>query len=583
MYGEKKYNCLQKGLKWNQSGKDCNQSVSEGQRSGVLLDRSFSIAHFSCFKVMPHNTSSRSIKHYHSLFLLYVWRSGRPDPNENPTPWPSYQWVLALFTGVWLGLSPLCLLRAQDAAGRSTSYWIQELSRQNDSSRKAEILLFIAKDLETTAPQRALSYAQQALALGQNLKAPKVQGMALLQLSRIEDILGNRGKSRRYRRQAEAQLRSVDLMAELKRLETQKAKAEDMAESRAAEVASTQEEVNQLSLESRQKQDRLARQGLLIERKNSLLGQKDELLVQKDSILTQHELALRFQQDQIKILEQEKALQAAEVEYERTVRNALLAGAGLLLLLAGLLWRLIANKQRANRELARKNAQLDAARKRSDELLLNILPSELVDELKIQGITRTRHHEDVTIMFTDFRDFTKISEKLSPTDLVQEIDYCFRHFDHIIGKYPSIEKIKTIGDAYLCAGGLPEAHPHHAREVVAAALEIRDFIQELEQQRRREGKLWFQIRIGVHTGPVVAGVVGATKFAYDIWGDTVNTAARLESASEPGQVNISDATYQRVKDFFQCQHRGEISTKNKADMNMYFVESAITTGTLYTI
>ena len=178
-------------------------------------------------------------------------------------------------------------------------------------------------------------------------------------------------------------------------------------------------------------------------------------------------------------------------------------------------------------------------------------------------------------MFTDFRDFTKISEQLSPADLVQEIDYCFRHFDHIVGKYASIEKIKTIGDAYLCAGGLPEAHPNHACEVVAAALEIRDFISELEQQRIREGKLAFQIRIGIHTGPVVAGVVGATKFAYDIWGDTVNTAARLESASEPGQVNISDATFERVQEQFQCQHRGNISTKNKADMSMYFVESTI--------
>ena len=296
-------------------------------------------------------------------------------------------------------------------------------------------------------------------------------------------------------------------------------------------------------------------------------------------MLTQRDLELRYQQDQIKILEQEKALKAAEAEQARTVRNALLAGGGLLLLLAGLLWRLIANKQRANQELAKKNTQLDVARKRSDELLLNILPSELVEELKIKGITRTRHHDEVTIMFTDFRDFTKISEQLSPADLVQEIDYCFRHFDYIIGKYPSIEKIKTIGDAYLCAGGLPEAHPNHAREVVAAALEIRDFIVELEQQRTREGKLSFQVRIGIHTGPVVAGVVGATKFAYDIWGDTVNTAARLESASEPGQINISEATFDRVQAQFQCQHRGNIATKNKADMSMYFVESVTNPAT----
>lgn len=473
-------------------------------------------------------------------------------------------------------------LKAQDTP-RPASYWAGELARQTDSTRKAEVLLFMAKDLETTDPNQALAYAQHAYDLGEKGKVAKVMGLAALQLSRLHATLGNKGKARRFRKKADEILRTVDLMAELKRLETQKSQAEETAQA-------NQETVSQLSTEALQKQQLLAQQGRqlsaremllmqqsqVIGRKDSLLGQKDQLIGRQDSVLTLRSLELRFQQDQIKILEQEKALKAAEAEQARTVRNALLVGAGFLLLLAGLLWRLITNKQRANRELALKNTQLDVARRRSDELLLNILPSELVDELKIKGITRTRHHNEVTIMFTDFRDFTKISEQLSPTDLVAEIDYCFRHFDYIIGKYPSIEKIKTIGDAYLCAGGLPEAHPNHAYEVVAAALEIRDFIAELERQRTREGKLSFEIRIGIHTGPVVAGVVGATKFAYDIWGDTVNTAARLESASEPGRVNISEATYERVRGQFSCQHRGNIATKNKADMSMYFVESAKT-------
>lgn len=494
----------------------------------------------------------------------------------------SRRWAVS-FVLILTVLGPKSSLWAQDAP-RSASYWAKELSRQTDSSRKAEVLLFMAKDMETTDPNGALALAEHALELGEKLKASKVMGLASLELSKLHTTLGNKGKARRFRKRAESLLRSVDLMAELNRLETQKSQAEEVAETNAAEAASSQEAVSQLSLETQQKQAQLAKQGKqinqqgkIIGRKDALIGQKDQLIGQKDSVLTQRDMELRYQQDQIKILEQEKALKAAEAEQARTVRNALLAGGGLLLLLAGLLWRLIANKQRANQELAKKNVQLDVARKRSDELLLNILPSELVDELKVKGITRTRHHDEVTIMFTDFRDFTKISEQLSPADLVQEIDYCFRHFDHIIGKYPSIEKIKTIGDAYLCAGGLPEAHPNHAREVVAAALEIRDFISELEEQRTREGKLSFQIRIGIHTGPVVAGVVGATKFAYDIWGDTVNTAARLESASEPGQVNISEATYDRVQDQFLCQHRGDIATKNKADMSMYFVESVTST------
>ena len=254
----------------------------------------------------------------------------------------------------------------------------------------------MAKDMEATDPNAALALAEQALDLGEKLKASKVMGLASLELSKVHTLLGNKGKARRFRKRAESLLRSVDLMAELNRLETQKSQAEEVAESNAAQAASSQETVSQLSLETQQKQAKLAQQGKqlnqqgkIIGRKDALIGQKDQLIGQKDSVLTQRDMELRYQQDQIKILEQEKALKAAEAEQARTVRNALVAGGGLLLLLAGLLWRLIANKQRANQELAKKNTQLDAARKRSDELLLNILPSELVEELKIKGITRT--------------------------------------------------------------------------------------------------------------------------------------------------------------------------------------------------
>ena len=470
-------------------------------------------------------------------------------------------------------------VKGQDAP-KSVSYWQTVLGHQTNSTRKAEVLLFAAKDIEGADPNLALAYAQHAYDMGETLKSPKLIGLASLQLSKLYTSSGNKGKARRFRKRAEENLRSVDLMAELNRLETQNAEAEVAMATERDAVVESQQQITNLNSDAQEKADQLKQQGgqlnrqtQVIGQKDSLIGRKDLLIGQRDSVLTRRELELRYQTDQVKIMEQERLLQAAEAEQERTARNALLAGVALLLLLAGLLWRLIVNKQRANRLLATKNEQLDLARRRSDELLLNILPSELVDELKEKGITRSRYHEDVTIMFTDFKDFTKISEQLSPTELVQEIDCCFRHFDHIIGKYPSIEKIKAIGDAYLCVGGLPAANANHATEVVAAALGIRDFINKLQTQRIREGKQGFQIRIGVHTGPVVAGVVGAKKFAYDIWGDTVNTAARLESSGEPGEVNISEVTHGRVQSDFVCRHRGQVAAKNKADMNMYFVDS----------
>lgn len=257
--------------------------------------------------------------------------------------------------------------------------------------------------------------------------------------------------------------------------------------------------------------------------------------------------------------EQEKkdAIAQEEAKQQRNIRNSAFCG------LAGLfLFSAIVFKQR-NR--------IAKGKKQSDDLLLNILPEEVAEELKAKGRADAKHFDQVTVMFTDFKGFTQISELLSPQELVAEINECFSAFDHIM-KGQGVEKIKTIGDAYMAAGGLPSPNTTHPVDLVNVALSIQQFMDQRKKHREAEGKLYFEIRIGIHTGPVVAGIVGVKKFAYDIWGDTVNTASRMESSGEAGKINISETTYALVKDKFSCTHRGKISAKGKGDIDMYFVE-----------
>ena len=218
--------------------------------------------------------------------------------------------------------------------------------------------------------------------------------------------------------------------------------------------------------------------------------------------------------------------------------------------------------------------ELMEEKKKADQLLLNILPAETAEELKATGTALAKHFDEVTVFFADFIGFAKISEKLSPTDLVHEINYCFSAFDKIVSKY-GVEKIKTIGDAYMCAGGLPVANQTHAYDVLCAAIEIRDFMIKHKKDKDALGEFTFDLRIGIHTGPVVAGIVGIIKFAYDIWGNTVNMASRMESSSESGKINISAATYNKVNDKFVCEYRGLINAKNFGDVDMYFVTGEI--------
>jgi class 3 adenylate cyclase/tetratricopeptide (TPR) repeat protein len=278
--------------------------------------------------------------------------------------------------------------------------------------------------------------------------------------------------------------------------------------------------------------------------------------------LTKYEYEKMALADSLEFIKKE-AVTALELEKQETkVRGQRIVmgsmGLGLALILA-LAFSIHRGKQRS-----------DVLRKQSDDLLLNILPEETAKELKQKGYADAQQFDQVTVLFTDFKGFTQISERLSPKDLVAAIDECFKAFDEIMGKY-GIEKIKTIGDAYMAAGGLPVPNTSNPESVVKAGIEMRDWMLKY---RDRVGENGFEVRVGIHTGPVVAGIVGIKKFAYDIWGDTVNTASRMESSGEAGKVNISHTTYELVKDQFACDYRGEIEAKGKGKVKMYFVEEA---------
>jgi class 3 adenylate cyclase/tetratricopeptide (TPR) repeat protein len=279
----------------------------------------------------------------------------------------------------------------------------------------------------------------------------------------------------------------------------------------------------------------------------------------------------RKKEDDLKRKELEVAQKDAELSRNRATRNGLIGGAVALLLLTTLLYNRNRLRARSNQQLAAKNAVIERARKRADELLMNILPEAAAAELKINNSVKPVRYESVTVMFTDFKGFTKIAELVSPEELIEELDACFRLFDSIVEQY-GLEKIKTIGDSYMCAGGLPVKNDTHALNAVEAAIAMQKGLKILMDQNAAEGKHVFEMRVGIHTGAVVAGVVGSHKFAYDIWGDTVNIASRIEQASEPNKINISSSTYELVKDKYPCLQRGLVAAKNKGSIEMYFVE-----------
>jgi len=278
----------------------------------------------------------------------------------------------------------------------------------------------------------------------------------------------------------------------------------------------------------------------------------------------QFDFDLQKKQGEINLLTKDKALNESQIKRQKFARNAFAGGLVLVFFIALLIFR-------NYREKVKTNKILDEQKDQIEHLLLNILPSEVAKELQFKGHSTPRNYDSVAVMFTDFKSFTTHADKLSPRELVEELNACFIAFDSVIEKY-NLEKIKTIGDSYMCAGGIPSPDENRVHNIIRASLEIQDYIFLYNKRRTEAGQEPWDLRIGIHVGPVVAGVVGKKKYAYDIWGSTVNIASRMESNGAPGQVNISAATYEMVKDDFNCSYRGKIYAKNVGDIDMYFVE-----------
>ncbi|MEO5602088.1 MAG: adenylate/guanylate cyclase domain-containing protein [Cyclobacteriaceae bacterium] len=318
-------------------------------------------------------------------------------------------------------------------------------------------------------------------------------------------------------------------------------------------------------------------------------GIKDNLYTENNAKTIQRfqvEFDTEKKQAQINLLMKDKELQEVNLQQQRNKIYGLTAGTFFLFVTAYFLLKNIQIKTRANTELSLRNKEIinqkeeisvqrddiDRQKGEIESLILNILPDQVAQELRKTGVATPRYYENVSVLFTDFKEFTSIAEGLSAQDLVAELNECFVAFDDITEKF-GLEKIKTIGDAYMCASGIPTPIDNHAQNAVMAALAIQQYIAKNNLKRKERGSVSWELRIGIHSGPLVAGVVGRKKFAYDIWGNTVNIANRLESSGEVGRVNISSATYHLVKGSFNCQYRGKILAKNMGEVEMYFVEN----------
>lgn len=341
------------------------------------------------------------------------------------------------------------------------------------------------------------------------------------------------------------------------------------------ELAALQQKMAPDSKASDQEKQRFLQENKLLQAelaaREAEISQMTEEQMKASMILMQHRHLLdsldhKFGMDSLALANSDLALREATSN-----RRFYVAGLIALLLLAGgAMFSYVKARQYA-KTLEVKNTVIRQEQERSENLLLNILPALIAEELKSKGHTTARPFEDVGVLFADFIGFSHIAEQVSAEQLVSDLDTCFQAFDAIIVRY-GLEKIKTIGDCYMCASGLPNGGGSQMRAMVDAALAIQRWLSDWNIERDIKGLPRYEARIGIHRGPVIAGVVGSKKFAFDIWGDTVNIAARIEQAGAGGRVNISGEAYQVIKAYYDCQYRGKVAVKNKGEIDMYFIE-----------
>lgn len=388
-------------------------------------------------------------------------------------------------------------------------------------------------------------FLTDALKFARNSKSGMDITRALFALGGIEKEMRNYNTAISYYKQAEVHAKEIDLIYEL---------------SRTYEALS----ISYAAISNYKKAYHYEK--LFLHIKDTIYNVKAD----RDIGLLQFNYDLDKKQGEVDILTKDKALQDAEIHRQELKKNTFLGGLVFVFLIAFILYRSYRSKVKINIILDKQNVKIE-------ELLLNILPADVADELKVNGVATPRHYKEVSVLFTDFKGFSKIAEDLSPTQLVSELNEFFIAFDHITDEY-NLEKIKTIGDAYMCAGGIPNENDDHPLDAVRAGLAMQEFMKTNNEKRIENGKIPWELRVGIHTGPVVAGVVGEKKFAYDIWGSTVNISSRMESNGEAGKLNISAATYGLIKEEYNCSHRGEIYAKNIGDIDMYFVEPLVITN-----